>query len=153
MSHIISAWVYIADSGQENLIGGSFYVLSDIIRNIIDGWYSDEYIHCDSISFHDPKTPSVKTSIRGISIWDGEIHIYNRSDVEKNIRWRKWKIEVLYQLDGQLLTLDLGTIQSIVQEKVHRFTQPEDMIGALIESNRNFQVQVSPESGLLVSVH
>ena len=153
MSHIISAWVYIVDSRQENLIGGSFYTLSDILCYIIDGRYGDECIHLDSISFHDPKTPSLKTSIRGISIWDGEIQIYNRSDVEKNIRWRKWKIEVLHQLDGQLLALDLATIQSIVQEKVHRFTQPEDMIGALIESNRNFQVQVSPESGLLVSVH
>lgn len=153
MSHILSAWVYIADSKQRDLAGGSFYVLSNIIRNIIDGRYSDECIHLDSISFHDPQTPSLKTSIRGISIWDGEIQIYNRSDVEKNIWWKRGRIGVLHQLDGQLLTLDMGTIQSIVQEKVHRFTQPEDMIGALIESNRTFQLQVSAESGLLVSVH
>lgn len=153
MSHILSAWVYIADSKQWDLTkGDSFFTLSDIIRNIIDGNYADPMLHLESIQLNSLDQFPIKTAIQWITLWDGEIQIFNRWDVEKNIWWKKWKIGVICWLDDQILILDLSEIRSITQEKVHKLIQPEDMIGALMQSQRSFSVQ-SSDSGLAVSMH
>lgn len=153
MSHILSAWVYIADSKQGDLTkGDSFFTLSDIIRNIIDGRYNNPLVYLELVQFRAPEKSPMKAILTGISLWNNQVKIYNRWDVVANIRWREWKIGVLYELDGQELSLDLSEIRSITQEKVHKLIQPEDMIGTLIESQRSFSVQ-SSDSGLAVSMH
>ncbi|NRH20964.1 hypothetical protein HOO68_02890 [Candidatus Gracilibacteria bacterium] len=153
MSHILSAGVYIADSKQWDLTkGDSFFTLSDIIRNIIDGNYADPMLHLESIQLNSLDQFPIKTAIQGITLGDGEIQIFNRGDVEKNIGGKKGKIGVICGLDDQILILDLSEIRSITQEKVHKLIQPEDMIGALMQSQRSFSVQ-SSDSGLAVSMH
>lgn len=159
MSHILSAWVYIVDSEQTDLaIENSFSLLSGFIQKIIDGHYHGPSVQLDSIEFHDHTLPPIRTNIRGISLWDGKKQIFSRWDVEENVRWEKWRVGVLYELDGELLTLDLASIKSVTKEKIYHLVQPMDMVWTFqIPLNKNmdwgFPMQVVPQSELTMQIH
>lgn len=140
MSKLLSAWLYIADSKQPNLVN-SFHVLSSLIGRILEGKYADTTTHSETIHFKNNIWPK-KVIITGISIWDGKMQILGKSDVAECIRWISGKIMILCEWDSQSMQIDMSEVANIVEETVIKPISPTKPAPPLLETANFFPIML-----------
>jgi hypothetical protein len=115
MSSLLSSGLYIYDSRENYSSRSSFMVLSEVFQNILDDHYRDpKKLYLDTIQLNSTKL-IVWAVVQWISLWNEEVELYDKNDIAKYIRWVRWRIGIIYELDGKKMITDLGDIRSITQ--------------------------------------
>jgi hypothetical protein len=122
MSSLMAAWMYIADSRDKLLCDtGSFFILSRIIQNILDGKYQNsKNLYLDYIHYKDQQESALRVNIVGISLWNTEstVHICDKDGIHRHTNGVRWDISILYENYGEILGVNLNRIRLITRQKV-----------------------------------
>ena len=123
MSSLITAGRLLVDSQDKKLTVPGVYVpafrlLADVIQNILDGhyqWESNTLYHEIHLRGSDNSVPPIRANVIGISLWDGDKTkiLADRISIQNHIQRVRGNIRILCHLNGDILGLELSTIERI----------------------------------------